>query len=193
MRISLRKLLILVLAVVLVPAAVTGCISTEQVEQKAYNYVLEELKAHGHPTGMFGATWYMTQQDVNNLFSSVHQLDADTLVQARTLYDRPIQASYHFKDNRLWLIVVSFKKEFSSAEEFADAFYVVQDYLSRDYGQMPEPIMHELIPPTDEIWKDQKFLESTKQMGRIWLIHRISIKDNALGEQILMFLGKEES
>jgi hypothetical protein len=58
---------------------------------------------------------------------------------------------------------------------------------------MPEPVMHQLIPPSGEVWADQDFLESTKQMGRISLIHQITIKDNALGEQILMFLGKEES
>lgn len=193
MRISLRKLLILVLAVVLVPAAVTGCISTEQVEQKAYNYVLEELKAHGHPTGMFGVTWYMTQQDVKNVLNNCDQLDANTLVQQTILYERPVQVGYFFKDNRLYIIVVSFKEEFTSAEEFADAFYEVQDNLSRDYGQMPEPVMYELIPPANGTWKDQDFLESKKELGRVHLIHQIRIKDNAMGEQILMFLGKEES
>ena len=135
----------------------------------------------------------MTQQDVRNSLISCEQLDTNTLVQSRTLYERPVQVAYSFTDNKLLIIVVSLKEEFHSIEEFAEAFYEVQDYLSRDYGQMPEPVMHELMPPTDEIWKDQKVLESKKQMGRINLIHQIKIKDNALGEQILMFLGKKES
>lgn len=194
MRPSKRKLIIfLTLLVVLVTVAVSVCISAEQVRQKAYNDVLEELEANGHPTGMFGATWYMTQQDVRNLLSNLQQLDADTLVQARTLYGRPIQASYHFKDNTLLIIVVSFKEEFYSIQEFAEAFYEVQDDLSRDYGEMPEPIQHDLTPPVNGMWEDQKFLESTKQMGRTILFHRITIKDNGLGEQIGMFLGEKKS
>ena len=135
----------------------------------------------------------MTQQDVRNVLNNCDQLDANTLVQQTILYERPVQVGYFFKDNRLYIIVVSFKEEFTSAEEFADAFYEVQDNLSRDYGQMPEPVMYELTPPANGTWKDQDFLESKKELGRVHLIHQIRIKDNAMGEQILMFLGKEES
>lgn len=193
----IKKLIIVVLVLILTPVMVSGCNSTEQAEQSAYNHVLDELRADGHPTGMFGATWYMTQQDLGNILTSLHQLDANTLVQSRTLYDRPIQASYHFKsedfNNRLWLIVVSFEDEFYSSDQFATAFYTAQDYLSRDYGAIPEPVMHELVPSSNGVWEDQDFLDSTKHMGRVTLIHQITIRDNALGEQILMYLGKEES
>lgn len=53
--------------------------------------------------------------------------------------------------------------------------------------------MHEIIPPVNDKWEDQDLLESEKSMGRIHLIHQITIKDNAAGEQILMFLGELES
>ncbi len=170
-----------------------GCISTEQVEEKAYNDVLEELRANGNPTGMFGVTWYMTQQDVNETFDDCYQLSSDTLAHEMFYCDRPVQVSYHFTDDRLFIIIVTFNDEFSSLEEFSEAFYRVQDCLSSEYGQMLETIMHESIPPVNDKWEDQDLLESEKRMGRIHLIHQITIKDNAAGEQILMFLGEKES
>jgi hypothetical protein len=128
---DINKLIIVVLVLFLTSVAVSGCISTEQVEQSAYNHVLEELRANDYPTGMFGATWYMTQQDLRNTLSGLYQLDANTLAQTRVLYDRSIQESYHFKsedfNNRLWLIVVSFTDEFQSPDQFSTAFYRVQD------------------------------------------------------------------
>lgn len=183
------KRLNILLTLLLLLAFSFGCVSKEAIEEKAYNDVIKELQANGNPIGMFGATWYMTQQEVKNFFNNCRQLDANTLIQARNLYDRPIQASYHFKDNRLMMIVVSFLDEFRSPEEFADAFYKVQNHLSLDYRQMPEPTVHEITPPTDGKWPDQDFLESEREMGRTTLIHRITIQSNSAGEQILMYLS----
>ncbi len=181
-----------IVAVIILNTVIIGCISKEEIEGKAYNDVIKELQANGHPIGMFGATWYMTQQEVKNLFNNCSQLNTNILVHERNLYDRPIQASYHFTDNRLMIIVVSFQDEFRSPKEFADAFYKVQNHLSLDYGQIPEPIMHELIPPTDGKWVDQDFLETRKKMGRTTLIHQIKIKNNSAGEQIIMYLSKKD-
>ena len=36
---------------------------------------IKELNENGHPIGMFGASWYMTQQEVKNLFDNMSQLD----------------------------------------------------------------------------------------------------------------------
>ena len=77
---------------------------------------------------------------------------------------------------------------FDSPEELSAAFYKVQDYLSYEYGQMSEPILHEITPPIAGKWENQDFLESESKMGRVYLIHKIAIKNNAAGEQILMFL-----
>ncbi len=190
-KISTRlKIAYFILVVLILNTAVFGCVSKEEIEEKAYNDVIKELQANGDPIGMFGATWYMTQQETKNLFDSYYKLDTNTLAQARKLYDRPVQASYHFTNNRLMIIVVTFQDEFRSLEEFSDAFYKVQNQLSLDYGQMPEPIIHEIIPPTNDKWIDQDFLESEKKMGRTTLVHQMSIKDNSLGEQIIMYLSK---
>ncbi len=188
-----KKVITVVLLLITISFSAFSCISAEQVKEKAYSDVLEELKANGNPTGMFGVTWYMTQQDVNEIFDDCYQFSNDTLMHERTYADRLVQVSYHFSDDRLMLIIVTFKDEFSSLEEFSDVFYRVQDYLSREYGQMPEPIMHEIIPPVNDKWGDQDLLKSEKRMGRIHLIHQITIKNNAAGEQILMFLGEKES
>lgn len=187
------RIITVVFVLLVINSVLFGCISTEQVEEKAYNDVLEELRANGNPTGMFGVTWYMTQQDVNEIFDDCYQLSSDTLAHERIYCYRPVQVSYHFTDNRLMIIIVTFKDEFSSLEEFFKAFYKVQDCLSSEYGRMPEPFMHEIIPPINDNWEDQDLLESEKRMGRVHLIHQIKIKDNAAGEQILMFLGKQES
>lgn len=179
-----------IVVVIMLNMVILGCISKEEIEKKAYNDVIKELQANGHPVGMFGAKWYMTQQEVKNLFNDCSKLNANTLVQERNLYGRPIQASYHFEDNRLMIIVVTFKDEFRSLQEFAGAFYEVQHQLSLDYGKMPDPLMREIIPPANNKWPDQDFMESKKKMGRVTLIHQIRIQDNGAGEQIIMFLSK---
>lgn len=187
------KIAYFIVAVIILSTVIFGCISKEEIEEKAYNDVIKELQENGHPVGMFGTTWYMTQQEVKNLFDNISQLNSNILVQEKNHYDRPIQASYHFTDNKLMIIVVSFRDNFRSLKEFADAFYKVQHYLSLDYGQMTEPIMHDVIPPTDNKWTDQDFLESKKIMGRTTLVHSIRIKDNNAGEQIIMYLSKREN
>lgn len=88
---------------VLITLALSGCISTEQIKEKAYNHVLEELKADGHPTGMFGVTWYMTQQDVNTILDDLYQLSDDTLAHERIYYERPVQVSYQYDVDAGWL------------------------------------------------------------------------------------------
>lgn len=187
------KISLHLVAVIILSTVIFGCISKENIEKKAYDDVIKELHKNGHPVGMFGASWYMTQQEVKNLFENMSQLDSNTLAQDKNLYGRPIQASYHFIDNRLMIIVVSFRDHFRSLKEFANAFYKVQYYLALDYGQMTEPIMHDVIPPTNNKWTDQDFLESKKIMGRTALIHTIRIKDNSAGEQIIMYLSKKDS
>ena len=188
-RIKIAHLIIAV--IILSTVTFLDASSNERIEQKAYNAVIKELRANGYPVGMFGATWYMTQQEVKNLFKNCYQLSINTLVQERNLYNRPIQASYHFTDNKLMVIVVSFKDDFTSLKAFSDAFYKVQNHLSSDYGPMPEPVMNEIIPPVDNKWTDQDFLKSEKKMGRTTLVHHIKIKNNSAGEQILMYLSKD--
>ena len=117
------KLAYIIVVVIILSTVIFGCISKENIEEKAYDDVTKELQENGHPVGMFGTTWYMTQQEVKNLFGNISQLNTNILVQERNLYDRPIQASYHFTDNRLMIIVVSFKDNSRSLKEFADAFY----------------------------------------------------------------------
>lgn len=187
------KLAYIIVVVIILGTVISGCISKEEIEEKAYGDVIKALRANGHPTGMFGASWYMTREEVKNLFNNISQLNSNTLVHEKSLYDRPIQASYHFTDNRLMIIVVSFKDNFRSPKEFSDAFYKVQHYLSLEYGKMPEPLIHEIIPPTKNKWADQEFLESKKKMGRTALVHRVKIQDNSAGEQIIMYLSKREN
>jgi len=161
----------------------------EAIEEKAYNDVIETLKSSGAPTGMFGSTWYMTQQEVKNLFNDCIQLDANRLVHKGSYCDRPAEVTFDFENDRLLLIITTFPGEFQSPQDFADAFYKVQEKLSLEYGQMP--ITYDLSPPVNGKWVDQDFLRSEKKMGRVILIHQIKIKDNAAGEQIMMFLGPE--
>jgi len=100
-----------------------------EIEEKAYNDVIKELRAKGHPAGLFGATWHMTQQEVKNLSNNYSQLNNNILVQEKTLYDRPVQVSYHFRDNRLMIIVISFKDNFRSPKELSNAYNKVQHHL----------------------------------------------------------------
>lgn len=166
-------------------------VSKDEIQEMAYNDVLEELRAENNPTGMLGVTWYMSQQDVKNLFNDYSQLDDDTLVRSAVLYERPIQAAYSFQDDKLIQVIASFKGEVKTLEEMSDLFYATQEHLSSEYGEMPEPTVNEIIPPNNGTWTDQSVLVSKKKMGRTTLVHQIIIKDNSAGEQIYMYLSAE--
>jgi len=192
----LIKIITVYFLLILSMISVAGCVSKEasieEAKERAYNDIREELLDNGHPIGMFGVSWNMTQQEVKQLLGNCSQLNTNTIVQEMNFYGRPIKASFHFTENRLLLIVVSFADKFKSVDEYASAFYLVQEQLSLDYGKMPEPVMNDIIPPVNDQWTDQLLIGSSKQMGRTNLTHQITIKNNSMGEQILMYLGKLE-
>ena len=158
----------------------------ESAKSATDSRILRELEENGNPTGMFGATWYMSQEEVKDLFGDVYQLDADILGQATEFLGRPIEASYHFREDRLWLITVSFKEQISSLNQLSDRFYLVERDLSQIYGPMRVPRVHEPIPPVDGVWPDQELVESEKRMGHATLLHRVAARNNGIGEQIIM-------
>ncbi len=162
----------------------------EEIRQTAYNDVLEELETNGYPTGMLGATYYMTQQEVRELFDDVEQFDSDILARQTTLYGRPIQATYHFSDGRLLQVVASFQEQFDSLDEMSVAFYKTQEKLDADYGQI-SVTLNEIIPPQGDQWEDQQVLVAKKNLGRTSIIHQVSVQDNGIGEQFMMYLSNE--
>ena len=182
----MKKLLIILF---IICVATSGCMSKESAERKAYSDINKELNANGHPTGMFGASWNMNQKEVRWAGKNHKQLDTDTLAMDVILYNRPAQASFHFTDDRLRAIVVTFKDHFLSPDELASAFYKTQDELLLSYGTMSDPVTNKIIAPVNGQWKDQTLIESTKQMGRTNLIHKVAIKNNSAGEQIIMYLS----
>lgn len=180
----------IVLIIILFSAVGTGCVSKEKIKEKVCDDIRNELQSSGQPIGMFGASWYMTQQEVKQLFDNCQQLDENRLARETTLYGRPVQANFFFKDDSLFMIVIAFQDYFNSLNEFADAFYKVQENISTDYGKMPEPAMNEISLPVNGKWEDQEFMNSTKKMDRTTISHTLRIQDNGLGEQILMYLSE---
>jgi hypothetical protein len=51
--------------------------------------------------------------------------------------------------------------------------------------------INEIQPPVNNIWKDQTIIEYIKKMDKVILEHRLRIQDNALGEQIMLYLTNE--
>jgi hypothetical protein len=74
---------------------VVSCDISGWAEERAYSDIISELEDNGNPTGMFGAKWNMTQNEIAGLFQDLERLDADTLLHERSLYGRPVLASYH--------------------------------------------------------------------------------------------------
>lgn len=192
-----QKVLYVVGGIVILIFLVSGNSSTlseqekEGIRQTAYNDVLEELETNGYPTGMLGVTYYMTQQEIRELFDNVEQFDSDILARQTTLYGRSIQASYHFSDGRLMQIVVSFKEQFDSLDEMSAVFYQTQEKLDSNYGQM-SVTLNEIIPPQGDQWEDQQVLVAKKKLGRTSIIHQVSVQDNGIGEQLMMYLSSAE-
>lgn len=192
-----QKALYVVGGVAILIFLVSGNFSTlseenkEEIRQTAYSDVLEELESNNHPTGMLGVTYYMTLQEVRELFNDVEQFDSDILARQTTLYGRPVQASYHFSDGRLMQVVASFQEQFNSLDEMSAAFYQTQEKLDADYGQM-SVTLSEIIPPQGNQWEDQQVLVAKKNLGRTSIIHQVSVKDNGIGEQFMMYLSSTE-
>jgi len=160
----------------------------EEIRKMAYSDVLKELRANNYPTGMLGVTYYMTQQEVRELFDDIEQFDSDILARQTTLYGRPVQVTYHFSDKYLSLIVASFQEQFNSLDEMSTAFYETQEKLVDNYGQM-SVTLNEIIPPQGDQWEDQQVLVAEKNLGRTSIIHQVSVKDNGIGEQFMMYLS----
>lgn len=73
---------------------------------------------------------------------------------------------------------------------FPEAFYKVQNNLDDDYGQSFATKVSELIPPVNNVWIDQKFIVNEIEMGKVILTHQLTIQDNTMGEQIIMYLSE---
>ena len=191
-----QKALYVVGGIVILIFLVSGNSSTlsenkkEEIRQTAYSDVLKELETNNYPTGMLGATYYMTQQEIRELFDDIEQFDSDILARQTILYGRPIQVSYHFSDDRLLQIVASFQEQFDSLDEMSATFYQTQEKLDVDYGQM-SVTLNEIVPPKGDQWEDQQVLVAKKNLGRASVIHQVSVKDNGIGEQFMMYLSNE--
>jgi len=128
------------------------------------------------PAGMFGASWLMTKDQVRKACGRCGQLDPNTLVQQRVLYDRQVAVRYVFLNGGLVQIVAAFPEK-SFSEDSADLSSVsayleylkVQDGLSKEYGQMPDAV----------ISKDKSGFKSEMEMGGTTLVHQL----NATGDK----------
>lgn len=160
-------------------------------EKTAIRDSLMQLKNENNPIGMFGVKWYMSQEEVKNLYQNTEQVDSETIARLTEFHGRPVKVFYNFTSNKLMQISASFLEKTTSLENMSELFYKTQEKLSEDYGTMSKPVLNEVFSPINGKYIDQEVMISEKQMGRINLVHRIFIKDGGIGEQLYMYLGKQ--
>ena len=174
---------IIIIALVLI----IGCVSKEDIKQQAFQDVLNGLKNNNYPTGMLGGIWYMTPSELRKAFPDLLQAGPETYGRFSTVYDQSAAIQYNFKDGLLLEVAVSFDSANMTLEQAANNFDRIQNLLSLDYGGMPNYVARTLSPTS----ADYDYRISEKWMGRVGLVHVLSIKDHKPHEYFYLFLGSE--
>lgn len=112
---------LIVIAVVLFYTSIigSGCMPKESIERKAYDDINNELSASGYPVGMFGTRWFMSSNEVQELFGDCYQSGPNTLAIKREVYGRSAKINYFFTDDKLLFICISFADQFDSIEKLS--------------------------------------------------------------------------
>jgi hypothetical protein len=107
-RLSKWKYVVGVILLVLVARGIGSFFGRLSGEERAKESVDTDAKALGAPSGMFGAKWLMTSKEVRSAIPAAVESAPDQLVETRQVYGRAAQVQYHFKDDRLLLVLVQF-------------------------------------------------------------------------------------
>jgi hypothetical protein len=142
--------------------------------QEAISRLEQDALAVRAPPGLFGTKWLMSPGEVMKLATNAKPLYPGVLSENRSLYDRQARVSYHFANDALLLIEVTFVGPSTDAD-----FTQTQARLAADYGKMPAPLPFEKC-----------LLSSRKKMGPFVVQHCLSESSGAQSERLLLYAGK---
>lgn len=117
--------------------------------------VAREASSVGAPAGLFGTQWLMSASEVRRVVPSAKPDGQGSLTEHRTVYDREARITYGFEDDRLLIVVVTFRGPATEAQ-----YDTTQSRLEADYGLV--------VPPAPN---PQYKLYSRKQAGRFRIEH----------------------
>ena len=133
--------------------------------------VAAEARAIKAPSGLLGATWLMTPDQVRSIRPNTSRVDSETLRERAIVFGRPASIDYLFRDNLLTLIIATFDPP---SEE--TSYNEMQRVLSSEFGAMPNPV------PTADYTKSSK-----KVFDRFVVNHVIIVKLSIPIEQVQLY------
>jgi hypothetical protein len=107
---------------------------TPAAHAEAIVRVETDARLAGAPTGLGAAKWLMTSENVMEVAPGAKQISPGVLRESKKVYDRDAEVTYHFSQNELMLITVTFAGPSSPAD-----FDQVQSRLAAEFGRLPAP------------------------------------------------------
>jgi hypothetical protein len=144
----------------------------EAGRQAAIDRLTQDATAAGAPTGLFGAKWLMSMNDVVGIAPNAKKLAVGILGETRAVYERQALVTYHFTNDLLLLITVSFLGASTPAD-----FERTQARLASEFGAMPDPSRTE---PAG--------LLSTRRISHFVLQHSLEPAESGASEEVRFYL-----
>ncbi|MBN2317416.1 MAG: hypothetical protein JXM79_26065 [Sedimentisphaerales bacterium] len=145
--------------------------------QAAIHTVQQESITQNAPTGFMGAKWLMSTSQVKSLFPDAFEFAPGRLMLHTTAFGRPAFVGFDFTDNRLLMIIISFKGE-KTESTYQKTHYLIEE----QYGAFSEPSS-----------TSEQTLSSEKIIGRIAIEHLLYQQIGMPIEQVLIYRTKSSS
>lgn len=178
MTIGNLKYLILAISMILTINMLGGCASTSSSNAQSTKPQTSNIKIDG----LFGAKWQMTKEQVLKNIGECRQTNADSYMQIRDYLGRRATVNYNFKNEKLWMIVVTFMESYDSANrndvETIKRFNTTQGKLENQYG----------VFPIKEIKNEPMRTFSFIAADNIRIDHMINSKDQHLMENVIFYI-----
>jgi len=145
--------------------------------QAAIQTVQQESIAQNAPTGFMGVTWLMPMSQVKSLFPDAFEFAPGRLMLDTAAFGRPAFVGFDFTNNRLLMIIISFK-----GEKTDSTYQQTHDLVEDKYGAFPEPSS-----------TSEKILSSKKIIGRIAIEHVLYQQMGIPIEQVMLYRTKSNS
>ena len=143
----------------------------------AMHEVARQASSLGAPAGLFGTKWLMSASEVSRVVPSAEPDGQGSLIEYRTVYDRDAKISYGFEEDRLLIVLVTFRGPATEAQ-----YHTVQSRLKADYGLLSAPVSNA-----------QYKLYCKKQVDRFLIEHLYCDILGVPVEQILFARSDEDS
>lgn len=146
-------------------------------KQRAIQTVQRESIAQNAPTGFMGAEWLMPISQVKSLFPDAVDFASGKLMLDTNAFERPAFVGFDFTDNKLLMVIVTFK-----GEKTESTYRQTHILLEKEYGTFSEPSS-----------TNKHILASKKKIGRIAIEHHLYQSLGLPIEQVTIYRTKENT